>query len=170
MSQMSVSATVGDRLRLARKRAGMSLAEVAEKAAMSISTLSRIETGKQPVEVQTFLSLSKILDVDPAALIGTTGNDDDPIDPLLRQLRVLDRRERLRLWQQLAQASRSDGSNGRARATELTMEVEELLAQLDLLRAEIEAVKGRLGSGSSTPARDQASGNQHRPGDILQRD
>lgn len=146
MSKPSVSATVGDRLRLARKRAGMSLARVAEEAEMSISTLSRIETGKQPIEVQTFVSLSRILDVDPGALIGTAVNGDDPIDPLLRQLRVLDRGERLRLWQQLAQASRSNGSNGRARATELAIEVEELLAQLDLLRAEIEAVKGQLDS------------------------
>ncbi len=141
---MTATATVGDRLRQARKDAGLSLATVAGEASMSISTLSRIETGKQPVEVGTFMMLARILEVDPAAMIGATGEDNDPIDPLLRQLKVLDRAERLRLWQQLAAGSRTARLEGRARATSLAMEVEELLAQLDMLRAEIEAVKGRI--------------------------
>ncbi len=111
---------------------------------MSISTLSRIETGKQPVEVETFMLLARILQVDPGALIGSTGAENDPVDPLVRQLRILDRSERLRLWQQLAESSRTSRMKGRVRATSLAMEVEELLAQLDMIRAEVEAVKGRM--------------------------
>lgn len=141
---MTAPATVGSRLRQARKDAGLSLSDVAGEASISISTLSRIETGKQPVEVETFMMLARILEVDPGALIGATGANNDPVEPLLRQLRILDCAERLRLWQLLAETSRTSRVDGRPRISSLAMEVEELLAQLDMLRAEIEAVKGRL--------------------------
>lgn len=136
--------TVGGRLRLTRKSAGMSLSDVAGKAGMSISTLSRIETGKQPIEVQTLLMLASIIGVEPVDLITSAEIDADPVDPLVRRLHVLDQSERMRLWHQLAEHRNGHRSDRSATAQQLAMEVEELLAQIDLLRAEIDSVRRRM--------------------------
>lgn len=137
-------AMLGARLRQVRKRAGRSLADVAGHASMSISTLSRIETGKQPLEVETLIRLAGILGVDPASVITSADDAIDPVGPLIRQFRVLDRTERLRLWAELTEGARRGEGRGSRRGSELAIEIDELLAQVELLRAEIESVRSRL--------------------------
>ena len=111
---------------------------------MSVSTLSRIETDKQPIELETLISLCGILSIDPAGLVSSAASGPDAINLILSRLKILDRKERLQLWQQLAEASREMATNEGIKTRDLAMEVEELLAQVDYLRAEIEAVKRRI--------------------------
>lgn len=136
---MEKNTIIGHRLRNARKTAGRSLADIAADASISISTLSRMETGKQAVEVDTLLTLSSILGVDPGALLSSTNRDEDGSHPLLSQLRILSRSEWTELWKALAEAAATSPP-----ANVLQEEVDELLAQADFLRARIEAVKNRI--------------------------
>lgn len=137
---------VRERLRATRKERRLSLNDVASQAGISVSTLSRIETGKQALELQTFLLVARILRTDPRDLLGE-GVDLNGIgvDPLVRQLASLRRPERIEIWKQLSSALRERApSSSSSPVHRLAMEVEELLAQVDFLRAEIEAVRDRL--------------------------
>ena len=135
---------VGERLRQIRKERGMSLNDVATKVDISVATLSRIETNKQTVELGLFVELAKILKTPPAALI----DHDNPEaqNQLSHRFVSLDREERLRLWRELANnAKRRKFMTGRKpHLRQIAMEIDELLAHLDLLRAEIESVRSRL--------------------------
>ncbi len=131
-------------MREARQARNFSLAEVAEKAHVSVATLSRVERDQQSIDVGLFLSLAKILRTTPHDLLG-----DDPqqpgLDPLVSKIAALEPSERIHLWKELADARRS--TNGMARrgaVRALGEQVEELLAQIDFLRGEIEAVTRRL--------------------------
>jgi transcriptional regulator with XRE-family HTH domain len=138
--------TVGERLRTVRTSRGLSLQSIANQAHMSVATLSRIETNKQGVEMETFLDLARILDCRPYELLDPPQKEADSVGPLIRGIAVLSASERTRLWRKLATESRSQSSRGRrAQIRHLAQQVEELLAQLDFLYAEIEAVRKRLG-------------------------
>ena len=135
---------VGARLREARQARHFSLAEVAEKAHVSVATLSRVERDQQSIDVGLFLSLAKILKTTPHALL-----EDDPqqpaLDPLVSRIAALVPAERIHLWKELADARRSTGAMARRGAVRaLGEQVEELLSQIDFLRGEIEAVSERL--------------------------
>lgn len=135
---------VGSRLRGARQARHFSLAEVAEKAHVSVATLSRVERDQQSIDVGLFLSLAKILKTTPHELLG-----DDPeqaeLDPLVSRIAALVPSERIHLWKELADARRATGNMARRGAVrELGEQVEELLAQIDFLRGEIEMVTHRL--------------------------
>ena len=135
---------VGARLRGARQARHFSLAEVAEKAHVSVATLSRVERDQQSIDVGLFLSLAKILKTTPHELLG-----DDPeqgaLDPLVSRIAALVPSERIHLWKELADARRATGSMARRGAVRaLGEQVEELLAQIDFLRGEIEMVTQRL--------------------------
>lgn len=114
---------------------------------MSAATLSRIENDKQGLELGTFLLLAKILKCVPTDLIGTEGNPAaDTLDPAMRELSVLSSAERIRLWRRLATEARGgDRVPDRRSATRhLAQQVEELLAQLEYVQAEVETVRKRL--------------------------
>ena len=134
--------TIGEKLRQARKSAALPLSDVAGNAGISVATLSRIETGKQSLEFGTFLLLAKILNRDPGTFFEEGENSDS--EPLVQRLIALGSNERMKVWNQLATAMRSRRTSGRAATRQLGLEVEELLAQLDYLRSEIESVKKRL--------------------------
>lgn len=129
----------------------MSLQDVADRAAMSVATLSRIETDKQSLELGTFLNLTKILDVDASRMIGSAVSDADEsqaapaVDPLLDRIAALPVADRIELWKELRVRSRSAKPLGRReQIRNLTLQIEELLAQVDFLRSEIEVINERV--------------------------
>lgn len=69
---------VGRRVRALRLERGLSLAEVATRAGISIGTLSQIERGLSSLRVRVIWPLAAALEADPSALIadgGTPSND-----------------------------------------------------------------------------------------------
>lgn len=129
---------VGERLRRARKEVRLSLAQVAAKAKISIATLSRIENDKQGLDIEVFLLLASILGHKPADLLG---DENESIDPLINKLSVLAGRDRIRFWTQMKESA---GTRRAAGIREIAIQVEELVAQIDYLRCEVEAVRKRL--------------------------
>ena len=132
---------LGIRLRQARQSRSLSLSEVASRAKISVATLSRIERDKQAIDLGMFLTLSRILKTPPHELIGV--EEDEGIDPLVMRIARLNIVERTELWRELA-THRRNGTSGRRQLRQLSYQVEELLAQIDFLREEIEAVQRRL--------------------------
>jgi transcriptional regulator with XRE-family HTH domain len=133
---------IGDRLRDVRQSQHLSLTAVAAKAKISAATLSRIETSKQALDLGLFLSLARILKVSPRDLIGE--NEEVTDDPLIGRLAALDSGQRTKFWRELAAARREQRNTRRGNARQLSNEVEELLAQIDFMREEIDSVRIRL--------------------------
>ena len=134
---------VGNRIREARTIRNLSLNEVAGRAHISVATLSRIERDKQGLDLGLFLSLCRILKAVPHELIGDDGEEN--VDPLALQIARLKHDERVQLWHDLADARRSDRRKTlRSNVQRLSEEVEELLAQLSYVQAEIEGVHSRV--------------------------
>ena len=132
---------IGDRLREARAARQFSLSDVAEKAKISAATLSRIENGKQSLDVGLFLVLLKILRIQPADVLeadASVSSGDRLVDQIVR----LDGDARTKLWKELAVTRRATRVR-RASSREMSQKVEELVAQIDYLREEIEAVRSK---------------------------
>lgn len=130
---------IGDQIRQTRQARRLSLSDVAERARISVATLSRVERDKQGLELGLFLTLCKILKTSPGDLLGADGSDN--VDPLTVRIAALNHNERLELWRDLAAARRGEKRKAiRNRLHRLGDEVEELLAQLEFVRAEIESV------------------------------
>ena len=138
-----MAALVGTRIREARTSRRLSLNEVASRAHISVATLSRIERDKQGIDLGLFLNLCRILKAMPHDLLGADGQEK--VDPLAQQIARLKHDERVQLWHDLADARRSDRRAAlRSKVRHLSEEVEELLAQLQYVQAEIEAVHTRV--------------------------
>src|SRR5674476_1551167 len=60
--------TFGKRLRSARKQQGLTLAEVADRARVSITTISRAERGQLALSYEKFSALGRALQMDMAAM------------------------------------------------------------------------------------------------------
>jgi transcriptional regulator with XRE-family HTH domain len=120
---------IGDALRRARIEQRMSLNDVADKADISIATLSRIETNKQNLDVSLLLTLSRILKVPVTDLLDIDGEGDGAV-ALTRQLARMSPAERARL------IIDSRSSN----ATAPHVNFDDLLATLDILRNELLAI------------------------------
>lgn len=60
---------IGERIKNARTGAGMSQAELADKAGLSQSMISRIEQGQRDTPLSTFRRIAEALGLDPAALL-----------------------------------------------------------------------------------------------------
>lgn len=132
--------SVGDRIRQARTARRLSLSEVASRADISIATLSRIERDKQGLDLGLFLILSSVLKAAPRDLIGDDAGDK--VDPLAVRIASLNHGDRVQLWRDLAEQRRSDGRSAmRSKLRKLVDEVEELLAQLEFVQAEMESVR-----------------------------
>ena len=136
---------LGKRLREARLTRHLSLSEVASRAKISVATLSRVERDKQGMDLGMFMLLCKILDTPPQDLLGKSG-DGAIADPLAAKIARLDVKERTHLWKELS-ANVQAKKNEHARIRQLGFEVEELLAQIDFLRDEIEHIQKRLRNG-----------------------
>ena len=135
---------IGARIREARTARELSLTDVAVKANISVATLSRIERDKQALELGLFLTLMRILSLDPADLLADSIGDRERqgVSPLVARITSLAATERAQLWRALA--SRGGGPARRYAVRNLSLQVDELLAQVDYLRTEIERVRTRL--------------------------
>ena len=136
-----MSGMIGERIRGARQSQGRSLADVAGKAKISVATLSRIENDKQSVDLDLFLMLAKVLRVNTNELLETNESEDRG-DPLARRIAGLNVVERTVLWRDIATERRNHRK--RRSASDLGEQVDELLAQIEFLREELEAVRLRV--------------------------
>lgn len=73
---------VRTRLRSLRQTLGLSLDELAARANLSASTISRIETGKRTISLDVLLPLASALQVDLDALLDVRGDEDVVIHPV----------------------------------------------------------------------------------------
>jgi transcriptional regulator with XRE-family HTH domain len=136
---------IGERLRTARKARALSMQAVADKAQISVATLSRIETDKQGVDLDLFLQLAKILGCSAAEMLDGDTGGGKMTEQLAERIAALPPADRTRLWRKLATESREKKSNSRAtKVRHLATQVEELLAQIEFVRAEMESVRKRL--------------------------
>ena len=133
---------IGEKIRELRHSQGRSLADVAGKAKVSVATLSRIENDKQSVDLGLFLVLAKVLQVRPNDLLeeelGPKG------DPMARRVAGLGATDRADFWRDLATERRTQRNRRGAPARDIGQQVEELLAQVDFLREELESVRKRI--------------------------
>jgi transcriptional regulator with XRE-family HTH domain len=136
---------IGENLRSARLAQQRSLADVAKKAKISIATLSRIENEKQTLELGLFLTLAKVLDRAPNDRLGTAAGEDSGVDPMVKKIAAFESGERMQFWRELASAQRNQRiRTRRVQLGQLSQQVEELLAQIDFMREELENVRKRL--------------------------
>jgi transcriptional regulator with XRE-family HTH domain len=138
---------VGEKLRSARQDQHLSLSDVAERAGISAATLSRIETNKQSLDLGIFLLLAKILKRLPHELLGEEHEHGQL--PLASKIASLGTDERTRLWREVSAARRTQKPARRSDAGSVALQVEELIAQIDFIREEIESVRKRLRSRRS---------------------
>jgi transcriptional regulator with XRE-family HTH domain len=67
---------LADRIRIARKRRGWTVAEMADKTGLSRNTLTALELGKPGVSISTFLTALWVLGLD-RTLEGVADPDED---------------------------------------------------------------------------------------------
>jgi transcriptional regulator with XRE-family HTH domain len=135
---------VGERLRQLRQAQGRSLADIAGKAKVSVATLSRIENDKQSLELNLLVTLAKILQVPPAEFLNSVTGDEEEGEPLARRIATLETRQRAELWRDLATERRTQSARMRPSVRDMAQQVEEVLAQVDFLREELETVRKRM--------------------------
>lgn len=132
---------IGEKIREVRQSQGRSLAEIAGKASISVATLSRIETEKQSIDVELLVILAKVLGVEATDILGSSGEGTS--DALAQRIAALDTRKRTELWQELAEERRNQRAHQRG-SRNVGQHVEELLAQIDFVREELEAVRAKV--------------------------
>ncbi len=81
MEPNEIEQTVRTRLRSLRTTLGLSLDELAERANLSPSTISRVETGKRTISLDILLPLAAALQVHLDALLDVRSDDDVVIRP-----------------------------------------------------------------------------------------
>src|SRR5437763_6876338 len=131
-------AMVGARIREARLARQLSLNSVAQKADISVATLSRIERDQQRIDVALLQTLMRILKLNAQEVLDEEPPSDG-VDPMVAKISGLPAQERTKLWRGLTANRKLDRHPGANRA--LAQQVEEFLAQIDFLRGEIEAVR-----------------------------
>lgn len=140
-----MASMIGERIRELRQAQGRSLADIAGKAKVSVATLSRIENDKQSVDLGLFLTLAKVLQVTAHEILGDDGEENNgKVDPLARRIAMLETRKRTELWREVAAERRAQRGRTRNAVNEVGNQVEELLAQLDFVRGELETVRKRI--------------------------
>ena len=68
MRRYKIARSVGKKMRIARRLAGMTQEEVAYKAVIHISTLGRIERGESNPPIQTVNKIAQVLRIKPKDL------------------------------------------------------------------------------------------------------
>jgi transcriptional regulator with XRE-family HTH domain len=126
---------VGETLRRLRTERELSLASVAEKAQISVATLSRVETNKQTIDVHLLVTLARILEVPAGEILGDDGDTND-VDAVSRKLAQLAPADRTRAYLQAAR---------RRSAKEVSSTLDDLLSTVDLLRDELLSVQRAVG-------------------------
>lgn len=72
--------TFGKRLRSARKQQGLTLAEVADRSRVSITTISRAERGQLALSYEKFSALGRVLQMDMAAMFSLADSKTSRLD------------------------------------------------------------------------------------------
>lgn len=107
--------TVAERMREARKLAGLSQGQVARLLGYHRPTISQIEAGKRRVSTDELKLLAKLYDVSTSWLLNETSESLDPDDPRVqlaaRELNKLDPDDLDRLLKLIA-AMRDKPGNG----------------------------------------------------------
>jgi hypothetical protein len=85
-----------------------------------------------------------VLSRNVSSFIDDVGEEGQRRASLVDTMSMLGPEARIAVWRQLADRARTRPSNGRPAGRNLALEVDELLAQIDFLRAEIELVRSRL--------------------------
>jgi transcriptional regulator with XRE-family HTH domain len=140
---------IGERLREARETRGLSLMDVATKAHISAATLSRIENSKQGLDFGLFLVLAKVLAVSPTDLVVDDSGEDH--DPLVAKIAQLSTSDRARLWRDLADARRTSRQTRLRHSDTVSQQMEELFAQFEFVREELEAVRTNVRKRGRVP-------------------
>lgn len=137
---------IGERIRQIRQSQDRPLSDIAAKAKISVATLSRIENDKQAVDLELFLVLARVLKVSPNELLAVDGlNGDGEADPLARRIATLESKDRTELWRDLAAERRAQrGRKSSVHVQQLTQQVEEMLAQIDFLREELDSMRSKM--------------------------
>ena len=131
---------IGTRIRELRNARRMSLSQVAEQASISTATLSRIETGKQNIDVELMTLIARVLHLSPHDLLDA---EEDGDSVLADKIATLNADTRTRFWHDL-NGSRKRNHINRKKVEDLGLEVEELLAQIDFLRGEVDRIRQSL--------------------------
>jgi len=134
--------TIGERIREARTEQHLSLTVLSDQLDVSAATLSRIENGKQSLDVSLFLLIAKTLRKAPDELLADADNGNGSDDELVLRIGSLGATKRTQLWRELAASRRNGGVKVRTR--DLAQDIEELLAQVDFIRDEIDSMRGRM--------------------------
>lgn len=66
---MTIASDVGDRITAARKRAGLSREQLAERLGTSAATLSLYERGHRMVSVDRLVAIAEAIGVEPSSLL-----------------------------------------------------------------------------------------------------
>ena len=133
--------TIGERIREARTAQHLSLTVLSHQLDVSAATLSRIENGKQSLDVSLFLLIAKTLRKAPDDLLADAENSHGD-DELVLRIGALGATKRTQLWRELAASRRT--VSARAKTRDLAQDIEELLAQVDFIRDEIDSMRGRM--------------------------
>ena len=91
---------VGARIREARQARQLSLNTVAQKADISVATLSRIERDQQRIDVELLLTLMRILKINAQDVLDEQ-KPEDGVDPIVAKISALAPPERTKLWRDL---------------------------------------------------------------------
>ena len=133
---------IGTRIRELRTARRMSLSEVAAQASISTATLSRIETGKQNIDVGLMTMIARVLHLSPHDLLDADEESDGYLADKIATLKAPDR---ARFWKDLSGSRDRNGAPAR-HYEDIGQEVEELLAQIDFLRGEVDRIRQVLGT------------------------
>ena len=125
--------SAGEILRRLRTERSLSLARVAERAGISIATLSRVETNKQSLEVDLLVTLAGIFGVSAAEILG---GDEENAESVSRRIAALPASERAKLLLESA---------GPRRDKDLHATLEGLVSTVEILREELLSVRRGLG-------------------------
>ena len=86
---------LGERIRQKRKDSHLSQETFAEKAGISVNTVSRIEGGQAAMSVEIFAKLVEVLDTDADELLGRRSKEkeNDPVETAAARIRRLKPKE-----------------------------------------------------------------------------
>ncbi|HEX7151224.1 MAG TPA: helix-turn-helix transcriptional regulator [Thermoanaerobaculia bacterium] len=123
MDRPQLTEQIGANLRAARLHSDTSLAAVAGDAGISTATLSRIENGKQSLDVTLLVVLAAIVGASPASIVGVGESLPSDERALVAALRAVEPAQQRRIMR----AVERDGS-ATTPAAQLMEEVAEHLA------------------------------------------
>ena len=86
---------LGERIRQKRKGSHLTQETFAEKAGISVNTVSRIEGGQAAMSVEIFAKLVEVLDTDADELLGrrAKAKENDPVETTAARIRRLKPKE-----------------------------------------------------------------------------